>query len=104
MPVVAPEPARVRDPEPGRRLPVDLAAERRGLVDEQAAEPGPGGFGGGRDPGRPTTDDDQRPLALAHRGSPTRIPSRTGVWHARSGRPSIVVTQSKHSPMPQYMP
>jgi len=31
-----------------------------------------------------------------------RMPSRTGVWHVRVfGRPSIVITHSKQTPIPQ---
>ena len=67
--VVAAERRAGRGPR-SRRLLVDLAAERRALVDERDLEAAPGGLGGGGEPGGPAADDEEVVRSIAgHRAA-----------------------------------
>src|SRR5262249_12536639 len=106
------DPAIPDAPEGRRHLAVVLAAELRVLVDQRDAEAVAGGRAGRGEARRARPDDGARdrahpppPPPAGSRRSSTRIPSRTGVVHARTlGRPSTATRQSWQTPMPQKYP
>ena len=104
-----PSPARGGRAEPRGHLAIVLAAERGIVVDERHADAVARRRARGGEAGRPAADDHAGDGAHGvTRQSPsprwlsTRMPSRTGVTHARTlGSPSTVTRQSWQTPMPQ---
>ena len=92
-------------------MPIDLAARRWLVIENERAQPACTGLDGGGHAGRPGADDDKVvmrsgchwPASSARvTGRKIRMPSSAYVWQACSTRPSSsVIMQSKQTPIMQ---